>query len=449
MTIITLMKKTSKMIKSNICIFLFLTVSVICFTLTGNNLKAQDVPPLDDSVTTNKVEGVDSVYIPGNGFDIVKGTQGSLNFGAYGLFRYINQLPPGQSYVDHLGNTQNIDTRNDFQLQRVMAFFRGFFLDPKLIYNITFWTVNATNQLAIIGGVTYKFAKEFNLSVGWGALPGTRSNHYSHPFWLAPDRIMADEYFRPYFTQGMWADGEILAGLIYTAMIGNNSSNLGVTAVNLSRSLASSASIDWRPTTGEFGKYSSFSDYDEHKKVATTLGTAFTHSRENRFTQNIEDNPVNTGIRISDALNLFQIGALAKDVTVLEADYNMVSANVGLKYKGFFLQTEWYSRTLNKFTTTGEVPITSMLDQGFYVAASYMAIPKYLELYSYGSQIWGQFNNANEITGGVNVFPYGKWYFKLNAQVIVVNRSAVSSTFGYYVGGLKGTVISLATSFFL
>ncbi len=425
-------------------IFAFISLSAI-----NKNANAQDVPPADDSVTTSRIPGIDSIYTPGNGFDIVKGKLGSLNFGAYGLFRYINQLPVTQSYVDHLGNNRNIDTRNDFQLQRVMLFFRGYFLDPKLTYNLTIWTVNATNQMAVIGGITYKFAKQFNLSAGWGALPGTRSNHYSHPFWLAPDRILADEYFRPYFTQGMWADGEALPGLFYTAMIGNNISNLGVSAVNLSRALASSASIDWRPTTGEFGKYSSFSDYDEHKKVATNFGTAFTHSRENRFTQNIEDSPVNTVVRLSDALNLFQIGALAKDVTVLEADYNMVSANAGFKYKGFFLQTEWYSRTLNKFTATGPVPITAMLDQGFYVAASYMVIPKWLELYSVGSQIWGHFNKSNEITGGVNVFPYGKWYMKLNAQVIVVNRSNVSSTFGYYVGGLKGTVLSLAASIFL
>jgi hypothetical protein len=437
-------------------IFIYFIFAFITLNAFYEKAQAQDVPAQDDSVSTaDTVTGVSSRFIPGEGFDLVKGKLGSLNIGAYGLFRYINQLPAAQSYVDHLGNTRNIDTRNDFQLQRVMIFFRGFFLDPKFRWNLFIWTVNATNQIALIGNIAYKFAKQFNLYAGWGALPGTRSNHYSHPFWLAPDRIMADEYFRPYFTQGLWADGEVLPRVFYTAMIGNNSSNLDVSAVNLTRSLASSASIDWRPTTGEFGKYSSFSDYDEHKKLATTIGTAFTHSRENRFTQDIKNSPSNTGIRLSDALNLFEIGALAKDITVLDADYNMVSANAGFKYKGFFLQTEWYSRTLNKFNTVkandtaGPVPLTSMLDQGFYVAASYMVIPKYLELYSVGSQVWGQFNNSNEITGGVNVFPYGKWYMKLNAQVIVVNRSNVSSTFGYYVGGLKGTILSLAASFYL
>ncbi len=433
----------------SVCTMFYFAFAVITFCLFSENAKAQDVPPIDDSVATREQPGVDSSYIPGNGFNLVIGKLGSLNFGAYGLFRYINQLPASQSYVDHLGNTKNIDTRNDFQLQRVMLFFRGFFLDPKLLYNLTIWTVNATNQIAIIGNLSYKFAKQFNLNAGWGALPGTRSNHYSHPFWFAPDRILADEYFRPYFTQGLWADGEALPRLFYTAMIGNNSSNLDVSAVNLTRNLASSASIDWRPTTGEFGKYNSFSDYDEHKKVATNIGTAFTHSRENRFTQSLEDSPGNTGLRLSDALNIFQTGALAKDVSVIEADYNMVSANLGFKYKGFFLQTEWYSRTLNKFYADGPVPITSTLDQGFYVMTSYMAIPKWLELYSFGSQIWGQFNNANEIAGGVNIYPYGRWYMKINAQAIVVNRSPVSSSFGYYVGGLKGTILSLAASIFL
>lgn len=424
-------------------------VASVFLTVLNSKIKAQDMPPLDDSVTTNIVPGIDSVFIPGNGFDLVKGKQGSLNFGAYGLFRYINQLPAKQSYVDHLGNTRNIDTRNDFQLQRVMVFFRGFLFDPKFNYNVTFWTVNATNQVAIIGHLAYKFAKQFNLYAGWGALPGNRSNHYSHPFWLAPDRIMADEYFRPYFSQGIWADGEIIPRVFYTAMIGNNSSNLDVSAAELTRNMSGSASIDWRPTTGEFGKYSSFSDYDEHEKLATTVGTAFTHSRENYSSSSLNNPTGNTGIRLSDALNLFEPGSLAKDVTVIDADYNMVSANMGFKYKGFFLQTEWYSRTLNKFNTTGLVPLSSMLDQGFYVAASYMAIPKYMELYCFGSQIWGQFNNSNEITGGVNVYPYGSWYMKLNAQVIVVNRSTVSSSFGYYVGGLKGTILSLAASFYL
>lgn len=151
----------------SVVIFIYFIFALISLSAINENANAQDVPPADDSVTTSKVPGIDSNYIPGNGFDIVKGKLGSLNFGAYGLFRYINQLPATQSYVDHLGNNRNIDTRNDFQMQRVMLFFRGYFLNPKLLYNLTVWTVNATNQIALIGGITYKFAKQFNLNAGW------------------------------------------------------------------------------------------------------------------------------------------------------------------------------------------------------------------------------------------------------------------------------------------
>jgi len=427
-------------------------IIIVTFFLIAFNIersRAQDVPPQDDSlVTADTVAGIPNIYEPGKGFNVIKGKQGSLNIGAYGLFRYVDQLPASQSYNDHLGRTRNIDTRSDFQFHRLMMYFRGFAFDEKFNYGLTIWNLHSTNQIAVIANMTYKFAKQFELNAGWGALPGTRSMHYSHPYWLAHDRVMADEYFRPYFTQGMWANGEILPRLRYTAMIGNNNSNLDITATTLKRNKAGSASLWWTPTTGEFGEFSSFSDYDEHNKLATSLGASFTHSRENRQAAN-ESPSGNTTIKISDALNLFDIGALAPGSTVVDADLNIFSANAGIKYKGFFLQTEWYSRTLNKFNTTGPVPMTSILDRGFYVTAAYMVVRKKLELYSTGSQIWGQFNNSNEILGGINYYPYDHRYFRLNAQVIVVNRSPASSTFGYYIGGLKGTIVSLAASYTL
>lgn len=435
---------------NTISIFLYFTALLICLLFVNDNIHAQDnAPPLNDTAKVDTTSKVSNVFNPGKGFDLVKGEKGSLNIGGYGLFRYVDQQPVQQSYVDHNGKTINIDTRSDFQLHRVMIFFRGFIYDPKLTYNLTLWNLNATNQIAVIGGITYKFAKQFSLAAGWGGLPGTRSMLYSHPFWLAHDRIMADEYFRPYFTQGLQATGEALPRLFYSASFGNNLSNLGISATQLNRNMAAAATIYWQPTTGEFGEFGSFSDYDEHKKVATNVGVAYTHSRENRYNSDENFNPGNTTIRISDALNLFERHALAPGVTVFDADYNLVSANAGMKYKGFFLQTEWYSRTLNKFNANGPLPMSGLLDQGFYVTAAYMVVPKYFELYSSGSQVWGQFNNANEILGGVNYYPYGKRYFRLNGQVIVVNRSTVSSNFGYYVGGLKGTVIALAASFFL
>ena len=70
---------------------------------------------------------------------------------------------------------------------------------------------------------------------GLNGNPGTRSLQGSHPYWLGHDRVMADEFFRPYFTNGVWAAGEPIKGLWYTFMLGNNLSALGITAKQLTR----------------------------------------------------------------------------------------------------------------------------------------------------------------------------------------------------------------------
>ena len=82
---------------------------------------------------------------------------------------------------------------------------------PKLVYTITFWTVLDTNQNAIFANLGYQFSRKFSLYAGLNGNPGTRSLQGSHPYWLGHDRVMADEFFRPYFGSGVWASGRTRA----------------------------------------------------------------------------------------------------------------------------------------------------------------------------------------------------------------------------------------------
>ena len=50
------------------------------------------------------------------------------------------------------------------------------------------------------------------------------------PFFTATDRSMADNFFRPGFTQGVWANGEPVKGLNYLAFVGNGLNTLNITA---------------------------------------------------------------------------------------------------------------------------------------------------------------------------------------------------------------------------
>jgi hypothetical protein len=385
---------------------------------------------------------------PGKGFLLAKTTYGSMSVSAYVLARYINQLPTGQFFTDHLGRTSKLDTRNDIQLHRILLSFLGFVYKPKFEYNVTVWTVNSTQQVAIIATLGYKFHKRFNLISGITGNAGTRSMLGSHPYWLAPDRVMADEFFRPGFTSGVWATGEVFPKVNYKAMLGNNLSILGINATELTRSLSPSLSVWWTPTTGEFGPRGAYGDYERHDKLATRFGTSMIHSRESRFNDLAQRSPDNTQVRISDGLLFFETGALADSVTVIDADFDLLSIDAGMKYKGFFLQSEYYFRKLSKFNTDGPVPIHSIFDHGFYIQAAYTIIPKKIELYAATSQVFGEFRNSYEYLGGINYYPADTRNFRVNAQVIKVHRSPTGSTFGYYLAGQKGITLSLASSVF-
>jgi hypothetical protein len=160
----------------------------------------------------------------------------------------------------------------------------------------------------------------------------------------------------------------------------------------------------------------------------------------------------NTTLRLADSVNLFETGALAPGVTVNFADYTVLAIDAGAKYKGVFLQTEIYNRWLDQFETDGPVPVASVHDSGFYIQGSFFPVKHKLELYTGTSQIFGDkkagFGNSSEYIFGANFYPADTRNHRLNMQVINVNRSPVSSAFGYYTGGQTGTTYSLALSVF-
>ena len=110
--------------------------------------------------------------MPGKGFTVAKTPHGTMTIGLYLLVRYLNQMPAAQTAYDHLGNSFNVDTRNDIQLQREMLFFSGWIYNPKFNYQSMIWTVNATNQVAVVGYLNYQFSKAFSLYGGVGAFAG-------------------------------------------------------------------------------------------------------------------------------------------------------------------------------------------------------------------------------------------------------------------------------------
>jgi hypothetical protein len=374
---------------------------------------------------------------------------GQVALSAYALVRYIDQRPAEQSFIDHLGNERDVDTRRDIQFHRAMIHLKGWFYTPKFRYQVTVWTVMSTDQTTLYGFLGYQFNKWFNLYGGINTPGGSRSVMGSHPLWLANDRVMADEFFRGSFTGTLWANGEVLPGLWYHLAISNNLSQLGVTASQLTRDLGTGYGMWWMPTTHEFGPLGSYGDWEWHETLATRFGFSHIRSRENR--QELEnDNPENTQVRLADSLLLFNTGSLATGVTVQEADWESVSIDAGIKYRGLFLQAEYYRRELDHFVADGVLPVRKIVDDGFYVQGAFFPIKQKLELYGVTSWVFGDedagFGESREYIIGANYYPARTRKLRVNAQIIDVKKSPVSSTFGFYVGGQTGTTYSVAAS---
>jgi hypothetical protein len=384
-------------------------------------------------------------FNPGRGFTVGKSKYGELNLSGYMVARYLNQVPASQTAVDHLGRPLTVTPRQDFQFHRVMLFSQGWLFSPKFQYSSFLWTVQDTNQVAVGGALYYSFGKYMTLGMGWNAYPGTMSLQGSHPYWESYDRVMADEFFRPYFSQGVFAKGNILPKLEYRWMIGNNNSNLDVPATALDRGLSGGAALTWLPTTGEFGPRGAFGDYENHQNLATRLNLAYTYSPEER--QSAVGTPSgNTTLRLTDSLNIFDPGALANGVTVENVRYQLLSASAGMKKHGFWLQGEGYARKLDDFAATGKLPVSAIRDFGFYVQLADMVVQKRFELYGATSYIFGPYGHPKEFLGGSNYYPWNTRNIRINTQLIYAFHSPVNSTFGFYMGQLTGPIFSLGVT---
>ena len=400
-----------------------------------------------DSTFENMAAGE---FTPGKGFQLVRNKYASLNLSIYGMARYLNQISSDSTYQDHLGNIKDFNGRNDIYWHRGMIWLKGFFWKPNLTYAVTIWTVSTTQQTLVFGTLAYRFNKQMTLGVGMIPNACIRSVQGSFPLFTSTDRTMAEDGLRGGFTNGVFLTGEALPKFRYMMAYGDNLSILGIKASNLKRHFSKSISIEWFPTTGEFGPRGGNGDFEHHEKIATRFGASYCHSRENRFNNTGTPSPDNTQVRMSDGGLFFETGALAPGATVIEANYDLLSVDLGFKYKGLALHTEFYYRTLSKFNVDAPVPVDFINDNGYTAQVLYMLIPKTLCIYGVNSMIIDDFNvNPWEAGGGVNIYPSKTRSFRINVQATHINRGAAGGTFGLYTTGQTGTTFTIGSDILL
>src|SRR4029077_15517619 len=158
-----------------------------------------------------------------------------------------------------------------------------------------------------------------------------------------------------------------------------------------------SFALQWLPTTGEFGLWGTFGDYDWHEKVATRVGVHWSHSLEDKQSQPATNGIENSQIRLTDGSVVFTPDLFGPGIAVNTGDYKMTSIDAGIKYKGLSLEGEYYRRWLTNFTGVNTGGIPDITDNGYQLQSSAMAVKNVLQVYLSASQIFGNYGNSPEV----------------------------------------------------
>jgi hypothetical protein len=364
-----------------------------------------------------------------------------LRFNVNTQVRYLNTTSTDDTFTDHLGVVRGVEGRNDITVNRSMFILGGYIFDPRLRYSSTVWTSAGAASIVVAGTIGWQFNEAFTLTGGYTGVPGSRSLVNTFPFFQSTDRTMADNFFRPGFTQGIWASGDLPYDLHYLAFVGNGLNTLNISAAKIDENVMGSASVWWEPL-GDYGpsgkSRNMYDDYFSSPDLRIRLGTSYTVSREDRFSNLDQSSPENTSLYNSDGVLTFSTGAFAPGVTVEEARYRMWAIDVGMKWDGWSINGQYFFRWVDDFRADGPIPIDDMFDHGFELSAGTFIIPRTLSAYGRGSMVFGEFRDSWEAAVGV------KWYFLptermwLSAELMRTEDAPYSGTFTPYTAGMNG-----------
>ena len=181
----------------------------------------------------------------------VRRRKGPSLFRLFSYVRYLNQRNIDASYQDSFGVEHPVQQRQDIQLAKFFAPFSGWFLSPKVRYYLYVWSSNASqgDPAQVVGGgnMSYVFNRFVTVGGGIAALPTVRSTEGQFPYWLGVDaRLIADEFFRGSYTNGVWVKGDLFQKLKYNVMFATNLSILGVSASQIDNKMdTQSYALNW------------------------------------------------------------------------------------------------------------------------------------------------------------------------------------------------------------
>jgi len=342
-------------------------------------------------------------------------------------------------WTDNAGVSRGIENRNAFDIERARLLFSGYALDPRLTY---FLHLDGDTD----GGHDVDFfdywwgwqlTETFKLQVGKRKVPASRQWLLTARSTRFIERPMANDFFRPDRTVGVFGVGTVGETGHYELMLGN-----GYQTANLANSATDDrftfAMTNYFDPLGAYG--SQIVDFEQSREPLVRIGHSFVYSPQDDDAI-IGTLPEADFLRLSDGTRLTQLGALAPGAIVSQYDIAFYGVDAAYKWRGWSVNSEVFLRWIDNIAANVPLPADSLEQVGFYVEGGTFLIPRKLDLNARCSQVAGDYGTASEYATGFNWYPLGKTQLKISFDVTWLDGSPLQNTTSDILAGDDGTLL--------
>ena len=353
-------------------------------------------------------------------------------------FRHHAFTRRSDNWTDSAGITRPILNRNAFDIERARLTIGGYAVDPRLTY---FLQIDGdTDDFHALDFFDYWWAWQltdrFQIQLGKRKVTASRQWLLGARLTRLIDRPMANDFFRPDRTVGVFGVGKFAQHGHYELMVGN-----GYSTANLSNAMTDNrftfAATGYVDPAGDYGVQ--IVDFDGSSDARWRIGHSAVYSPQ---TSNAAGIPLDETdfLRLSDGTPLNETGALAPGITVSEFDLWFYGVDLAWKYRGWSANAELFLRWIENLNGDGPLPTEDIFQRGLYIEGGRFLIDRTLDLNLRYSYVGGDFGNASEYAAGFNWYPFSKPTVKLSFDVTQLDGSPLQNRTSDILAGDDGTL---------
>lgn len=352
-------------------------------------------------------------------------------------FRAVSFSRDADSWTDSAGVVIPIEDRENFQLTRGRMIFSGHAFTPQFKFLLQLDANTETRDAVHVldGWAAWHFSDSFEVQVGKRKVSAGRN-------WLLgafdtrmAGRPIANDFFRPSRTTGVWVVGDPTNKTHYEVMVGQGYNTEGLTTAETGNNFAVASSA-WWDVIGSYGPLRPM-DFEFHEDLAVRVGASWVSSSEGTPGQQLEEADF---LRLTDGTRLTTPDALAPGATVESFDVTLAALDAAFKYRGWSANGEYFWRSVTDLKANLPVPEVG-LQQGFYVEGGFFVLPQQLELNSQYSFVTGRAGSGSSYAVGVSYYPRKSLHMKLTIDATMIDHCPTNSGGSNVIVGDDGVLI--------